>query len=149
MPTEKKVPLDPRVRPKSEIAVRPAIKHPGLDTGLPSTDALLEGAAAQTVQRAEDPAWDPPHPSRPPRTDAEAAARERALLETLGDRSRRPSAEPKDDHRDDLPPERSGPYSHGDYGVLECDNPDKPYIHRQNSPEMDSLEAMEAAERRR
>jgi len=104
------------------------------------TEAEVRAAAAERRTR------DTP---RPPKTDAEATARERFLRETLKNPSERPPAEPKDDHRDDPPPERSGPYSHGDYGVLECDNQDKPYIHRQNTPEMDSLEAIEAAERRR
>jgi hypothetical protein len=74
---------------------------------------------------------------------------ERGALAKLAKRSRRRlPAVPKDDHRDDPPPEHSGPYSHGHYGVLLSDNQDKPYIERQNSPEMDRLEAMEAAERR-
>jgi len=42
MPTDNKVPLNTRVRPKSEIDVRPAAKPAGLDTGHPSKNSLLE-----------------------------------------------------------------------------------------------------------
>lgn len=51
------------------------------------------------------------------------------------------------------PPKYPGPYSHGDHGVLESDNQDKPYIERRFDLVLDgawaSQEAIEAAERRR
>lgn len=81
MPTDKKVPLTTRVRPGSKLVVRPATQPAGLDTGLPPTDALLEGAATQAIEPVETPAWDPRKPSRPPRTDAESIDRERVLRE--------------------------------------------------------------------
>ena len=154
MPTDKKVALDTRVRPKSKPVVRPTTRQSGLDTRCPPTNALLEGAATQTIQQAEDSAWDPCHPSRPPRTDAESAARERVLRETLRDRARRPPVQPKGDDPVIAPtPEPPSEYSHGDHGVLLSDNQDKPYIKRQFDwqldGELDRQLSQEAAERRR
>ncbi len=48
MPTDKRLPLNTLVRPASKVVVRPATHSVGLDTGLPSTDALLKGAASKS-----------------------------------------------------------------------------------------------------
>ena len=141
MPTDKKVPLNTLVRPVSEIVVRP---------GYPAT---LDEELAMLVAQREEARGAPPYV--PPEEDADEPTRARFLrgTESVSDGYlHRLTGEPAsncDNPIDPVLPENPGPYSHGNYGVLLSDNPDKPYIERQLTDEMWRQESMEAAERRR